>query len=287
MGFLHWAVAGSLAFASAPSWDELAGFTYEGVHVQPVTLTRGRWDGPPFAAGGASRPSVELFESVLATGDLDADRSGDAIVLLMQSSGGSGLFYHLAVVGRDGPGLRQLGAAPLGDRVQIRSIAVDGDRIRLDVVQAGREDAMCCPAEKATLVWELSDRGLAQISSETTGRLSLADLEGTEWVLERLGWSEPAPRDPEATLVVEGDRVSGSSFCNRYFGGVVESSPGQIEVKGLGSTRMSCPAPADSLELRFQGALAAAAKYSFVCGKLALTVQRDGVLETLVFAPRP
>ncbi|MGH2571365.1 MAG: META domain-containing protein [bacterium] len=287
MGFLHWAAITSLALAPAPSWDELAGYTYEGIHVRPVQLTRGRWDGTPFAAGGSSRPSLELFDPVLATGDLDADRSGDAVVLLMQSSGGSGLFYHLAVVGRDGPALRQLGVAPLGDRVQIRSVAVDGDRIRLDVVQAGPEDAMCCPSEKAELVWELSDRGLAQISSETTGRLSLADLEGTEWVLERFGWSEPAPRDPEATLVVEGGRVSGSSFCNRYFGGVVESSPGQIVVGGVGSTRMSCPAPADSLELRFQGALAAAVKYSFLCGKLALTVERDGILETLVFAPRP
>jgi heat shock protein HslJ len=286
MGFLHWAAA-SLAVAPAPSWDELASFTYEGIHARPVTLTRGRWEGPPFAAGGSSRPTIELFDPVLATGDLDADRSGDAVVLLMQSSGGSGLFYHLAVVGRDGPGLRQLGVAPLGDRVQIRSVAVEGDRVRLDVVQAGPQDAMCCPSEKAELVWELSDRGLEQISSQVTGRLSLADLEGTEWVLERFGWSEPAPRDPEATLVVEGGRVSGSSFCNRYFGAAQEPSPGQIEVGGLGSTRMSCPAPADSLELRFQSALAAVVKYSFHCGKLALTAERDGILETLVFAARP
>jgi heat shock protein HslJ len=106
-------------------------------------------------------------------------------------------------------------------------------------------------------------------------------------VLERFGWDEPAPRDPEATLVVAGDRVYGSSFCNRYTGGVRGEAPGEIAIGALASTRMSCPPPADGLEFRFQSALSAAMKYSFHCGKLALTVEQDGGLGTLVFAPRP
>ena len=92
---------------------------------------------------------------------------------------------------------------------------------------------------------------------------------------------------PEATLFVEGDRVAGTSFCNRYHASVTESSPGEIRVGRLGATRRACAAPADSLERRFQSALGAARKYSFLCGKLAITSIREDVVETLLFAPRP
>lgn len=273
--------------APAVGWDELANFTYEAVEPVPVTLENGRWEGDPYVPGGAARPAVELADPVLATGDLNGDGTEDVVVLLMQTASGSGVFYHVAVVGREDGELRQLGASPLGDRVQIRAIALDGEYIVLDVVQAGPDDAMCCPSEKAQLIWELSDRGLGQVSARATGTLSLADLEETEWLLEQLGRGEPAPRNPEATLVVEGNRITGTSFCNAYFGSVKETAPGEIEIGGLGSTRRACGAPADSLEQRFRTALLTASKYGFVSGKLAVTGSHEGRPETLVFAPRP
>jgi len=276
----------AVLLATAIGWEELAAFTYEGVQPRPVTLESGRWEGAPYAPGGSSRPTVELARPVLASADLNDDGSEEAVVLLVQSSGGSGVFHHVAVVGRDGEELRQLGVAPLGDRVQIRAVAVDADLVVLDVVQAGAGDAACCPSEKAELVWELSDRGLTQVSSKVAGRLSTADLEGVEWVLERFAPDEAAPPEPAATLVVEGDRVFGTSFCNAYFGKLVETAPGEIEVRALGSSRRSCPAPANGLEHRFQGALAAVARYSFLVGRLALTTRQDPPA-TLVFAPRP
>ena len=85
----------------------------------------------------------------------------------------------------------------------------------------------------------------------------------------------------------DGNRITGASFCNAYFGSVKETSPGSIEIGALGSTRKTCGAPADSLEQRFRSSLSAATKYTFLAGKLALTASREGRLETLVFAPRP
>jgi heat shock protein HslJ len=270
----------------APSWEELANFTFEGVYPRPVRLTDGRWEGDPFVPDGASRPSLEIADPVLVTGDLDGDGSDEAVVLLMQASGASGLFHHLAVVSREGGALVQRGAAPLGDRVQIRAARVDGERVILEIVQAGPEDAMCCPTEMAELVWELLDRGLTQISSRLTGTLSIADLEGVEWVLERFSRQEPAPGDPEATLMVEGNRIAGSSFCNHYTGTVTGAAPGEIEIGPLAATRMSCPEPAAGLEIRFWQSLGAAHRFAFLNGKLALSIRRDGSLETLMFTPR-
>jgi heat shock protein HslJ len=272
--------------AAAISRAQAANATYEGIYEDPVTLEDGSWEGEPHVPEGASRPSVWLLDRLWLKGDLSGDGSEEAAVLLAESSGGSGSYSYIAAMGRRDGELVNLGTALIGDRVQLRAMRLSGERIEVDVVQGGPDDAACCPTQKATRAWSLQPDGLVELPPQITGTLSIADLAGVEWRLTHFSWDDPAPADPEITFVVEGDQLSGSSGCNRYFGGIEEASTGELSLGPLGGTRMACPEEAMALETRYLEALAATVGYSFLAGRLALTYTVEEGFQTLLFDPR-
>ena len=75
-----------------PLTDAVANMTYSGIYDDDVTLTEGRWEGEPFVADGASRPSVGIIDDFMLTGDLDGDGTDEVVVFLWESSGGSGTY---------------------------------------------------------------------------------------------------------------------------------------------------------------------------------------------------
>lgn len=265
----------ALNASGPPTPRELAHATYSGIMDEPVTLTSGRWEGEPFVEGGASHPSVGLIDHFVLTGDLNGNGLVEAVALLWESSGGSGTRLYLAVMGRHDQKVEDLGTILVGDRVQVRSGAIDDGKIILDVVRTGLEDAACCPTEKALVTWALSEDGLTQIADETTGTLSLADLGGHEWILIELGREQPLPEDVEISLVFQEDRVSGSSGCNSYFAGVTAPKAGELVFNGMGATRMACSEPVMDLERRYLQALAGASDYRFLAGRLVLSCETD------------
>jgi heat shock protein HslJ len=272
-----------------PSLDKIANATISGIYDEPVQLHGGKYEGDPFVPGGASRPRVGLIEGFLLAGDLNGDGSEEAVVMPWESSGGSGTFTYLAVLGYEGGDLVNLATVGVGDRVQLRDARIAGDRIELDVVQAGPEDAACCPGEMATLAWALDGNSLNPIDPgvEPT-RLSVAALVGPEWVLDRFDRNEPAPEEPEITLLFEEDRIAGGSGCNRYMGTVSEGEmPGDLTVGLLAGTRMACPAEVMELEDRYRQQLERIVKFGFLNRQLLLTFEEeDGNSGALFFTPR-
>lgn len=270
----------------APTIDELAEATYGGVLDRPVTLHDGRWEGRPSVEDGSSRPTVGLIKHFRLTGDLDGDGRDEAVALLWESSGGSGTRLYLAVGDRNDGEVENLASALIGDRVQVRAGSVSGNRIVLDLVEAGPDDAACCPTQRATTTWALGPEGLSVASSEATGTLSITDLQGPEWVLAELGRDRPVTEDVEITLGFEDDRAAGTGGCNRYFGTVNSEAPGRFHFSGMGATRMACPEPAMGLEQQYLGTLAGATSYSFLAGRLVVSCDTDDGPVALVFAPR-
>lgn len=270
---------------AAPTEEQLANMTYTGIFEQPITLKNGRWEGEPFAPGGTARPAVGLLEDFMLTGDLDGDGSDEAVVLLWETSGGSGTFDYLAVVGTRNGVPYNLGSALIGERIQVRSGRILGNRIELDVIEAGPDDATCCPAQKAKRSWSVDATGLHVNEPKITGQQSLADLDGTAWVLHRFSEDTPLAAQPEITLAFDGERISGSSGCNRYFASVKETGelPGDLEISKIGGTRMACPEKIMALEKRYLEALGHVTRYSFMAGKLALTWQKGDAMGTLLF----
>lgn len=277
------------AGTGAPALSELENLIYRGLALAPgpVPLVDGEWEGEPLSPGGASRPRVHFVRDFHLLGDVDGDGEHEAVVLLSASGGGTGEDIHLAVVARRDGRLQNTATALVGDRVQLRSGCIEAGRIVLDVVQAGANDAMCCPGDMVRRAWKVTPSGLEESAPVSTGRLSLAALTGTDWVLRSWAWNEAAAAEPEVTLVVEGDRFTGVSGCNRYFAQVVSGSmPGDVSVGPAAGTRMACPEPAAGVESRFLAQLAGVKKFGFMAGQLALSYEKDGVFDTMLFAGR-
>lgn len=269
-------VAPTVVTQAAPSWQEAANVMYTGVFDDAVMLHDGIWEGEPYAEGGASAPRAGLADGFLLTGDLDGDAGEESVALLWSSSGGSGTFDYLALLDRDASGAAlNRATVPLGDRVKIRSAAITDGRVVVETVQAGPEDAACCPGQKMRRTFTLEGNSMTETSTEDLGRQSLSDLDG-EWRLVRFGANETVPKDVEITAQFTNGAIAGRAACNRYTGGVTAGDmPGVLSLSGpMAMTRMMCPPKLMEWEQRYVQALEGLAAYSFTAGKLVL-IWRD------------
>ena len=56
-----------------PTLEDVRNATVVGLFDEPVALRDGRWEGEPYVAGGAARPSAGVIGDLWAAGDLDGD----------------------------------------------------------------------------------------------------------------------------------------------------------------------------------------------------------------------
>jgi heat shock protein HslJ len=216
-------------------------------------------------------------------GDLAAVHGEKAVALLSISEGGSGSFVYVGVFQKRSGRVADVGMALVGDRVEVRGLSIVDGTVVLDVVEAGAGDALCCPGQLARKSYAFRDGALTLVSSSVTRRLSLAALGDGEWTLVNLD-RQPLPQGARPpTAVFEGTRVSGFGGCNRYFGQVVEKSPGVIVVGPLAGTKMACPSPAMEVEDLFLATMSRVTRYSFVGARLVLSAVDGGTTRELMF----
>jgi len=278
-------MADAMVDQPAPSWQEAANATYRGVFDEAIVLKDGQWQGAPYVEGGASAPRAGLAGDFLLHGDVDGDGAEEAVVLLWSSSGGSGTFDYVAVLDRDVNGaVSPVAIIPLGDRVKVRSAAIEDGRIAFDVVQAGPGDAACCPGQKMRRTFVLEGETMTETTTDDQGRMTLADLAG-EWRLLQFGAEEAVPPEVQITVQFENGTIAGSAACNRYTGSVQEGDmPGQITLSGpLALTRKMCPPPLMDWEQRYMAALEGLEQYSFLAGKLVLSWRQEDAAGSLIF----
>ena len=190
-------------------------------------------------------------------------------------------------MGREGDAIVQQGLAEIGDRVQIRDARIEDGRVVLDVLQVGPEDGMCCPTQLATRTFAMQGGGLVETSTEVVGTASLATLEGREWVLRKLSSTEAAPAEPEVTLTIDGDRLAGSSGCNRYNGTIKTGETAtSLAVGPLATTRMACPPEVMTLEQRYTTALQSANAWAFRFRRLSISYGEGETFGNLLFEAR-
>ena len=114
-----------------------------------------------YGAGATERVEAGLVGDLVAFGDLDGDDVADAAVVVFVNTGGSGTFIHLlALRDREGTPV-QAGREYLGDRVNVRSIAISGGRIFATMDAHGPGDGLCCPSIDTSRAFALSAGRLA------------------------------------------------------------------------------------------------------------------------------
>jgi len=271
-----------------PVLGAMANTTYPGLMENPVTLHDGVWEGVPYVTGGASRPRVILVPGFRIAGDLDDDGIPEAVVLLAVSLGGSGTFSYLAAVSHADDGLVVRAVALLGDRVQVRYARIDSGQLLIDTVEAGEDDAACCPGEKRLRRWQLVGEVLEELSAEMLGRLGLEDLGGgITWRLTHLDRDDRVRAVKSPTLVYEDGRLTGFAGCNRYFSAITASAgPGEVKLGPVGSTQMACEPDAMKLETIYLQRLGEVGKFSFIGSQLALTYLHNEQIGTLLFVAK-
>jgi heat shock protein HslJ len=236
----------------------------------PVRLQAGTWQGRPPMPGSASVPRVDFLGRLAARGDLTGDGIEEAAVLLASNFGGSGVFLHVAIVGQQGSGLRNLDTRFVGDRIQVRDLRIESGQVVLDVVRAGPNDPSCCPTEVVSLRMRMTGGHLG--AAEQVGpasRLSLNTLSGPTWRLASWNDSEPAPDG--LTLSYAGGQFQGTAACNGYSASVRAPSADQTLEVGLPrSTRKMCEQEQMVAEQRFLGLLTKVNRFWFDASRLAL-----------------
>lgn len=150
------------AATAPPGPDDVRSATVAGVFDEPVTLRDGRWEGDPYIAGGASRPTAGVIDDLLLTGDLDGDGTEETIAFVWGSTGGSGTRNYIGVFTASEAGACRGSVVLIGDRVKLREARIVDGHIEVDVVQHGPNDAMCCPSVEATRVWVYDGRQLRE-----------------------------------------------------------------------------------------------------------------------------
>lgn len=267
----------SSAVVSTPTLEAAGHATYIGVWDDvAVTLHEGRYED------AETREMAWLIDEVNATGDLDGDGEADLAVIVGENSGGSGSYLYVTALPAEHEG-EPLPVSLIGDRVQLRRMAIESGEIQLDVVQAGEQDAMCCPGELATRRWVVRDGALQEEPMSVTGRLSLETVAGS-WSLVAWNPGEPAQLEEPITLTVEGTRLAGNSGCNQYTTeATAGEAPGELTVGPVAGTRMMCEGPRMDAETRYLTALGGATKFGFLNGRLAITSNVDDQYSTLLF----
>jgi heat shock protein HslJ len=130
--------------------------------------------------------------------------------------------------------------------------------------------------------------GCAPAGEETAG------LPGSSWTIVAIGGQAPASAEDEGsgapTIAFDTEGlVSGSTGCNRFFGGYTAGADGALTVGGegaaLGMTRMACIEPFDEQETRMMAALDEVARYSIAGGRLTLANAAGAPVIVAVPAP--
>ncbi|HEY5790950.1 MAG TPA: META domain-containing protein, partial [Gammaproteobacteria bacterium] len=201
------------------------------------------------------------------------------------TTGGSGSFYHLAVMARRDGGLVQRALAPLGDRVQVRRAAALAGGFELEVVEAGPGDAACCPGQRVLRRWALAGKTLRELPPAPLGRLGTDALGGITWQLQALASGLPLPPGNGVVVTFSADEVSGTAGCNSFFGGVrAGDRPGEVRIGPLMKTTTACADYADALEATFLARLVDVERFTFLGTRLALSYRNGQAFDLLLFS---
>lgn len=142
--------------------EQLANMAYQSEFTKSGTAPLENGEYSEQAAPGSATQTRVMLTEYVAFGALNGETA--AVAVLVADPGGSGTFYTLhAVVNQAGEPV-DFAKTNLGDRVQIKSLAIQDDQIVVDMVTHGPDDPMCCPTQDVVKRYELNTE-LVEVSN--------------------------------------------------------------------------------------------------------------------------
>lgn len=145
---------------AVPTAKELANLRYPSVEAPEgsVLLKDGEY------SNDAAKVAVNLVEDFTRFGDLTGDGQADALVLLITTTGASGIVYDIAVVAREASGQLNVRATKnLGERIDLKKLEIRADKIHADYITQGPDDPQCCPTVPVTAVFNYETGNLVEV----------------------------------------------------------------------------------------------------------------------------
>lgn len=186
---------------------------------------------------------IEMTD-IAAAGELNGQPA--YAVILVSGSGGSGIFYDLAVVTEVDGQWTNVATTLLGDRVGINSLAIENNQVVVDMITQGPDDPMCCPTQQVVVAYELQDGELVEVEpASAASRSATAGIVGVpwEWVESIYGddttITVTLPSSYTLTLLPDG-AVSLRVDCN-LGGGTYTLDGSALTLDVAVMTRVACP----------------------------------------------
>jgi hypothetical protein len=269
---------------TADVWPFLANATLTGVLPVPVALRAGQYSGEPFVPGGQARPELQLWPELLLSADLDGNSGAEKIGILSATLGGSGELIYLLVAQAEQEQFYVLPALLLGDRIKIRSLAVEDQHVVLEIIEAGENQPLCCGTQFSRLLIQLVDGELIIQQHERQGELSLAMIQGKDWyLLERPGDRINAQHPSCMRLSIADHHVELTADGQLFGAKIKEIAPGQMILSDLTPRVESDSTPIN----RLMNNLMNMTQYNFRAGRLLLSGQVNDRWHRFEFVARP
>jgi hypothetical protein len=235
----------------------------------------------PAAPGSAAVVQTSVWGKPTIT-DFSGDGRDDAALILIQDSGGSGTFYHLAVAIREEDGFRGVDSVLLGDRIDPQGIDIEGNRITVRYLDRKIGAAMSVPPSlpgKRTFLYDSVEKHLAIVAEDFEGEADPArmNLLMKTWVWQRTHYNNDTVETPIATdaftiKFTDDQRVLITTDCNNMQGGY-ETDGNRLSVSILMGTLMHCEGSREGI---FAGDLKKVTGYLFTGrGELVLELKYD------------
>lgn len=236
-----------------------------------VTLTQGTYREP--AAPGSAAELVVRLSDRRVFGTVGGRDAG--AVVLVTETGGTGTFYDLALLVRQGNGWVNSDVVALSDRVDIHGLTMRDDRVVVEMTTRGPRDPMCCPTLRLERRYALQGDRLVAAGESPVVPPSV--LVGPVWQWAETRYNNDtraAPSRPEAYTVqfAANGTVAVRADCNQK-GGTYTLREKSLDIAITHSTMAMCPE--DSLEGMFVRDLAGVAVWFIRDGELYLDIKHD------------
>jgi len=236
-----------------------------------VTLSRGEYREPA-APGSASEIVVRLTDKSVF-GLVNGRQVG--AVIITTTTGGTGTFYELALLIRDGTTWVNTNVAYFGDRVNMHTLEIEDNAFVIAMTTQGPKDPMCCPTLRVTKRFAVQEKRLVPVAEGKKGEEP--QLTGVVWQWEQTLYNNDTRVDPAKPanytirFLTDG-KINVKADCN-VKGGEYSTEGKRLSIEITHSTMAACEE--GSLQEQFVRDLTGGAIFFFRGDELYIDIKYD------------